>query len=52
MPLWGGRFDEPSDDDLQALNDSIGFDQRMYKQDIRGSITREGNRGGGRDYGR
>lgn len=39
MPLWGGRFDEPSDDDLRALNDSIGFDQRMYKQDIRGSMA-------------
>lgn len=39
MPLWGGRFDEPSDDDLRALNDSIGFDQRMYRQDIRGSIA-------------
>ena len=39
MPLWGGRFDEPSDDDLRALNDSIGFDKRMYKQDIRGSMA-------------
>ena len=25
--------------DLRALNDSIGFDQRMYGQDIRGSIA-------------
>ncbi|MEO8396886.1 MAG: argininosuccinate lyase, partial [Chloroflexota bacterium] len=40
MTLWGeGRFSEPSDDDLKALNDSIGFDRRMYKQDIRGSIA-------------
>ena len=35
---WG-RFSEPSDDDLKALNDSISFDKRMYKQDIRGSIA-------------
>ncbi|MFN8560772.1 MAG: argininosuccinate lyase [Anaerolineae bacterium] len=39
MSLWGGRFSEPSDDDLRALNDSIGFDRRMYRQDIRGSIA-------------
>ena len=40
MTLWGeGRFNEPSDDDLKALNDSISFDKRMYKQDIRGSIA-------------
>lgn len=39
MTLWGGRFSEPSDDDLRALNDSIGFDKRMYKQDIMGSMA-------------
>lgn len=39
MALWGGRFDEPSDADMRALQDSISFDQRMYKQDIRGSIA-------------
>ena len=39
MMLWGGRFSEPTDDDLRALNDSIGFDRRMYRQDIRGSIA-------------
>ncbi len=40
MTLWGGgRINEPSDADLKALNDSIGFDQRMYQQDIRGSIA-------------
>ncbi|MCC6804790.1 MAG: argininosuccinate lyase [Anaerolineae bacterium] len=39
MTLWGGRFSEPSDDDLRALNDSISFDRRMYRQDIRGSIA-------------
>jgi argininosuccinate lyase len=39
MGLWGGRFSEPTDDDLRRLNDSIGFDQRLYAQDIRGSIA-------------
>jgi argininosuccinate lyase len=39
MTLWGGRFSEPTDDDLRALNDSIGFDRRMFRQDIAGSIA-------------
>jgi argininosuccinate lyase len=39
MSLWGGRFTEPTDEHLQALNDSIGFDQRMYAQDIAGSVA-------------
>lgn len=39
MSLWGGAFNAPSDEDLRRLNDSIGFDQRMYRQDIRGSIA-------------
>jgi len=39
MGLWGGRFSEPTDDDLKALNDSISFDQRLYQQDIEGSMA-------------
>jgi argininosuccinate lyase len=39
MALWGGRFSEPTDAMLRALNDSIGFDQRMYAEDIAGSIA-------------
>lgn len=39
MALWGGRFTEPPDEILRALNDSIGFDQRMYAEDISGSIA-------------
>ncbi len=39
MTLWGGRFSEPTDSDLRRLNDSIGFDQRMYAEDIRASIA-------------
>ncbi|MCU0513385.1 MAG: argininosuccinate lyase [Anaerolineae bacterium] len=37
MTLWGGRFDEPTDADLRALNDSLGFDRRMWREDIAGS---------------
>jgi argininosuccinate lyase len=39
MALWGGRFSEPTDADLRALNDSIEFDRRLYRQDIAGSIA-------------
>ncbi|MBC7869592.1 MAG: argininosuccinate lyase [Chitinophagaceae bacterium] len=39
MSLWGGRFSEPSDADLRALNDSLSFDRRFYAQDIVGSIV-------------
>ena len=39
MSLWGGRFSEPTDDDLRILNDSLDFDKRMYAQDIAGSIA-------------
>jgi argininosuccinate lyase len=39
MTLWGGRFAEPTDNDLRALQDSIRFDKRMYRQDIAGSIA-------------
>ena len=39
MGLWGGRFSEPTDDDLRRLNDSLPYDQRMALQDVRGSIA-------------
>ncbi len=39
MTLWGGRFNEPKDDDLRRLNDSQPYDQRMWRQDIRGSMA-------------
>ncbi len=39
MSLWGGRFSEPSDEDLRRLNDSIGFDRALYAEDIAGSIA-------------
>jgi argininosuccinate lyase len=39
MSLWGGAFSLPTDDDLKALNDSLRFDKRMYRQDIEASIA-------------
>ena len=39
MSLWGGRFSEPSDEELRALNDSIDFDHVLYAEDIEGSIV-------------
>ena len=39
MSLWGGRFSEPSADDLKRLNDSIGFDIRLYREDIEASMV-------------
>ncbi len=35
--LWHGRFEGGPSEALQALNDSLPFDQRMYAQDIAGS---------------
>ena len=35
--MWGGRFAEGPDAIMQAINASIGFDQRLYAQDIAGS---------------
>ena len=36
---WAGRFNEPTDAFVEAFTASVGFDQRMYKQDIAGSIA-------------
>ena len=35
--MWGGRFAEGPDAIMQAINASIGFDRRLYAQDIAGS---------------
>jgi argininosuccinate lyase len=35
--MWGGRFASGPDAIMTAINASIGFDQRMYAQDIAGS---------------
>ena len=37
--LWGGRFTKETDQLVYNFNASIGFDQRMYRQDIKGSIA-------------
>ena len=39
MKLWGGRFTEAEDALTEAFNESLSFDKRMYRQDIRGSIA-------------
>ena len=36
---WGGRFSEPTDAFVERFTASVGFDQRMYAADIRGSIA-------------
>lgn len=36
---WTGRFTEPTDAFVEAFGASVGFDQRMYKQDIAGSVA-------------
>ena len=41
-PLWGGRFTKKTDDAVKAFNDSIGFDKRLYREDIEGSIAHAG----------
>jgi argininosuccinate lyase len=36
---WGGRFSEGTDAFVEAFTASVGFDQRLYRQDIAGSIA-------------
>ncbi len=36
---WGGRFAEGPSAIMQAINASIGFDAKMWRQDIRGSLA-------------
>ncbi len=37
--MWGGHFDEMPDELLQKINASISFDNKLYKEDIQGSIA-------------
>ncbi|MBZ4669677.1 MAG: argininosuccinate lyase, partial [Defluviitaleaceae bacterium] len=39
MKLWGGRFSKSTDSMVDDFNSSIRFDQRLYKEDILGSIA-------------
>ncbi len=36
---WGGRFSEATDAQVQSMNASIAFDQRLAMEDIAGSIA-------------
>jgi len=36
---WGGRFSEATDAFVARFTASVNFDQRMYRQDIRGSLA-------------
>jgi argininosuccinate lyase len=37
--LWGGRFTKETDKLVYNFNASISFDQKFFKQDVRGSIA-------------
>ncbi|WP_419248075.1 argininosuccinate lyase [Tritonibacter mobilis] len=37
--MWGGRFASGPDAVMEAINASIGFDKKLYAQDIRGSLA-------------
>ena len=39
MKLWAGRFQKQTDELVNDFNSSIGFDARLYKQDITGSLA-------------
>lgn len=39
MKLWTGRFEKEIDKKTNDFNSSISFDQRMYKEDITGSMA-------------
>ncbi len=39
MKLWAGRFQKETDTLVNDFNASINFDQRLYRQDITGSIA-------------
>lgn len=42
MKLWGGRFTASTDSFTDHFHSSISFDQRMYREDITGSIAHAG----------
>ena len=39
MKLWGGRFTKETDSLANDFQSSIAFDQRLYREDIRGSAA-------------
>src|SRR5438067_12755602 len=40
--MWGGRFSDKPAELMQAINVSIGFDQRLARQDLAGSRAHAG----------
>jgi argininosuccinate lyase len=36
---WGGRFSESTDALMEQFNASVGFDRRLYRVDIQGSVA-------------
>jgi argininosuccinate lyase len=39
VTLWGSRFAAKTDEMMRRFGDSIGFDRRLYRADIRGSVA-------------
>ena len=39
VKLWGGRFGKATDGLVDDFHSSISFDQRLFEQDITGSIA-------------
>ena len=39
MKLWAGRFQKETDTLVNDFNSSIRFDQRMYQEDVQGSLA-------------
>jgi argininosuccinate lyase len=37
--MWKGRFKKKTADSVQAFTESISYDQRLYRQDIQGSVA-------------
>lgn len=42
MKLWGGRFRKEENQMMEDFNSSFPFDQRLYREDITGSIAHAG----------
>ena len=42
MKLWGGRFTKSTDSFTDHFHSSISFDQRLFQEDIEGSIAHAG----------
>ncbi len=42
MTLWGGRFEDTTDELMRRFNDSLSFDRRLYAADIKGSVAYAG----------